>query len=123
MPFKNPQDRISYDKARRVRLREQRGEYNKKYTLNNPRFQRDRHLKQTYGIGIEEVKQMFISQGGTCAICMDKFKSKRHMHVDHDHTTGKVRQLLCPRCNRGLGFFKDSDLLLQRAVEYVRKWK
>jgi hypothetical protein len=62
-------------------------------------------------------KQMLEDQGGVCAICFNA----RFLAVDHDHDTEQVRGLLCEHCNRGLGFFRDSVLALESAIEYLQR--
>jgi uncharacterized protein YlaI len=83
--------------------------------------QRRHHLKK-YGITIEEYDVLFKKQEGKCAIC-DESKPVRkrdnNLHVDHDHNNNQIRGLLCDNCNKGLGHFKDSVPLLQRAVNYL----
>lgn len=74
-------------------------------------------LKYRYGITLEDHKQLFASQDGKCAICCEAFD--KTPHVDHCHKTGSVRGLLCDRCNRGLGYFKDSPVLLIEASKYL----
>lgn len=59
---------------------------------------------------------MFAAQGGVCAIC----REAKAEHVDHDHSTGKVRGLLCFNCNGALGQFRDRTDLMIRAVGYLR---
>lgn len=67
-------------------------------TKNNGR--RERHLKQKYGIDLKQYEVMLKEQNYRCAIC-NKHQShfKRSLHVDHDHKSGKIRGLLCFRCN------------------------
>jgi len=80
-------------------------------------------LKVSYGITPEDYARMFKAQRGRCAICRSKDsgqRSKRHLCVDHDHKTGKVRGLLCHRCNRGLGLLNDSLNCLGKATEYLK---
>lgn len=82
---------------------------------------RKNSLRRLYGITLEEYDLMFSNQGGRCAICMkhqDEFKKK--LHVDHCHTTGKVRGLLCQKCNQGIGLFNDDKDLLIKASEYLK---
>jgi Recombination endonuclease VII len=95
------------------------------------RDQRDLAMKRNYGITMEEYRTMFAAQGFSCAICGEAGKSpdtlvrsRRRgpsgvLVVDHDHTTGKVRGLLCNSCNNALGSFKDDPNLLQRAAAYL----
>jgi len=76
-------------------------------------------LLKRYGITIEEKWAMIESQGNSCAICKEPFKKTRFTHVDHCHSTGKIRGILCHACNTSLGGFKDSPKLLQRAIHYI----
>jgi hypothetical protein len=83
----------------------------------NPERWRDYNLKAHYGISAAEYDAMFEAQQGRCAIC--RKTSKRKLDVDHDHSTGKVRALLCWQHNTGLGSFNEDPDLLRRAIEYV----
>ncbi len=60
------------------------------------------HLKRRYGIGAADVERMLISQGWRCPVCLTALSLKA-AHVDHDHSTGAVRGVLCFNCNGGLG--------------------
>jgi hypothetical protein len=75
------------------------------------------HLKRRYGITAEDAEAMLAEQGGVCAIC----SVMPAEHVDHDHATGAVRQLLCFNCNGGLGQFKDDPDVLRAAADYVER--
>lgn len=90
-------------------------EKHKQWHKENPSFA----LLRNYGITLEEKLAMITKQSNCCAICKEKFGAMKHTHVDHCHTTGKIRGILCNHCNRGLGSFKDSPKLLQRAIHYV----
>ena len=72
----------------------------------------------------ELVEELLFLQGNRCAICEEPFKPKEGKRggsrADHDHSTGRPRGLLCVRCNVALGQFKDNELGLMKAVEYVR---
>ena len=83
------------------------------------RSRHNSHLKEAYGITIEQYDLILASQGGTCAIC-DGGTSKRHFAVDHNHKNGNIRGLLCARCNTGLARFMDKIELLRRAVRYMK---
>ena len=60
---------------------------------------------------------MYAAQDGRCALCW--LEPTTRLHVDHDHKTGRVRGLLCYRCNKGLGVFRDNVEALSRAGTYV----
>jgi hypothetical protein len=81
-------------------------------------------LRHKYGIDLPDYERMYAEQQGCCKICgTDKpgqnQNSSYSFHVDHCHKTGKVRGLLCDKCNRGLGYFNDNPLLLQQAIAYL----
>jgi hypothetical protein len=65
---------------------------------------------------------MFDDQQGVCAICKSEGDGKwKKLCVDHDHKTGKVRQLLCRRCNMILGQADDSISLFSEYIKYLQK--
>jgi len=74
-----------------------------------------------YGLTGSEYEELAAYQNWVCAICGKKETSKRgNLAVDHDHKTGKVRGLLCHKCNSGLGSFGDSPELLKSAINYLK---
>jgi hypothetical protein len=77
-------------------------------------------IEKVYGLTAEAYQIIFDWQGGVCYICHSPSRSRR-LAVDHDHETGKVRGLLCRRCNRDvLGFFaRDQIDVFQRAIDYL----
>ena len=75
---------------------------------------RRRHLRDSYGITPEEERYLLEEQQGLCPICGSAAEV-----VDHDHATGRIRGLLCQKCNRGLGHFADSPVMLAKALEYL----
>lgn len=75
-------------------------------------------LRKNYGITFEQYDAMFANQNGVCAIC-GSAGGKKKLHVDHCHTTGKIRGLLCINCNHGLGHFKDNEKLMLEAIKYL----
>lgn len=84
-------------------------------------YQRECYDKSKYNLLPEQKAEMIKSQDNKCAICNYSFGQKiGDMHVDHCHTTGKVRGLLCDKCNRGLGYFCDEPDILSKASDYVR---
>lgn len=93
----------------------------KRYNLTPEEQKRNSRLKQ-YGINFEDYDRMFIEQNGCCAICgKHQTKEKKSLHVDHNHKTGKIRGLLCQKCNHGVGLFNDNLDLLKKAIEYLDK--
>jgi len=74
-----------------------------------------------YGISVEDYEQMLEDQNGGCYICGKKPEGKRALDIDHDHSTGKVRGLLCSNHNRALGLLGDDISLMLRSVEYLVK--
>ncbi len=80
------------------------------------------HYKKKFNLTLEEINRMIKNQDGICPICKQKISNaKRKWHVDHNHTTGEVRGILCSSCNPGLGYFKDNIQILQSAIKYLKK--
>lgn len=77
-------------------------------------------IMSCYGITAEQYYAMLKAQNGGCWICGSNPK-KRRLHIDHCHKSGKIRGLLCMRCNRALPWFSDSPERLHRAAEYLEK--
>ena len=78
---------------------------------------KDSFLRKNYGISLGEYNDICQIQDGRCAICGEI--PSTDLVVDHDHSTGMYRQLLCATCNLGLGQFRDDPALLRAAAEYV----
>lgn len=76
---------------------------------------------RAYGITLAERDAMERHQGGCCAICKQIPPLSQALVVDHNHETGEVRGLLCERCNKSLGFFRDDPSYLLAAVCYLTK--
>ena len=90
------------------------------YRETHRREARGHRLKYAYNLSQEDYDRMFVFQGGVCAICGEAQKD-RNLSVDHDHVTGKVRALLCDKCNRGLGYFNDNPASLRKAADYLER--
>lgn len=80
-------------------------------------------MKKNYGIGFFEYDAMFKKQNGLCAICdaPPPNHHKKRLNIDHCHTSGRVRGLLCDACNRGIGLLKDSPDLMLKAISYLAR--
>ena len=89
--------------------------------------QRWRHASSRYGITPDQFQGMLSSQGGGCAICKVPLAGHRRdrdaPQVDHDHATGKVREILCRLCNTALGNFRDDPALVRSALAYLERWR
>jgi hypothetical protein len=94
----------------------------KAWAKKNPEYYADLHLRNTRGITLDEKRKMFGEQEGRCAICESPmpFTDAR---VDHCHTQGHIRALLCNSCNVGIGLLGDSVELLERAARYIERHK
>jgi hypothetical protein len=87
------------------------------------RARREYNLKRSLGLAPEVVSALVErSLHGVCEICgrPEAHKSKKALTVDHDHVTGKVRGLLCHKCNLVLGYAEDNPLVLQQAIVYLK---
>lgn len=98
--------------------------YRKKHTERYKIKARTNQLRFIYGIEPEDYGRMLSEQDGVCAICSGPpvntnppFNSK--LVIDHCHITGTIRGLLCQKCNKALGLFKDSPEILQKAIKYL----
>ena len=82
-------------------------------------------MKRLYGITGLEYNTLLKKQEGVCAICgtstptLNQDETRPNLYVDHCHTSGAVRGLLCGKCNSGLGQFNDNPELLQAAINYL----
>lgn len=135
----NSQHIADYQKQWRESHANERKAYAAAYYKNNPgrypkttseqnarnyeKKEREKHLVRKFGIDSKGYQDLLTAQNGKCAICgTDRAggKSKKgRFHVDHCHATGRVRGLLCARCNLGLGSFLDSVTVLEKAIDYL----
>lgn len=96
-----------------------------RYCRNNPekikKTYRKSHLKCLYDLSCEDWLKIWESQDGKCAICGKTFVKQSDAHVDHNHKTGKVRSLLCNKCNMGMGCFNDDSELTAKVTKYLNK--
>lgn len=98
--------------------------YKEKHKDRQRGLNRARSLRYKYKLEISDYNEILEKQNHVCALC-HKEPIKTHVHgrlvVDHDHVTGRVRGLLCHKCNQALGLFKDSIETLKRAVKYLKE--
>lgn len=81
---------------------------------------REAKLKERYNMSLDDYLILYESQNGCCAICGI---TKDVLHVDHRHSDGLVRGLLCGSCNRGLGLFKDNSNVILEAHNYLERFR
>ena len=93
----------------------------REYVTQNRHIVSGGMLKRRYGIDYDDYELMLKQQNGVCAICGKVDPYKRALAVDHDHSTKKVRGLLCNPCNTSLGKMHDDPALLRRAAEYLEE--
>ena len=82
---------------------------------------RNNTLKRKYKITVEDFDRMLAEQNNVCKLCgqQEKHKSKRNLTVDHCHITGKVRGLLCHRCNCTIGLARENVTVLKKMINYL----
>lgn len=80
------------------------------------------HIRRAYGITPADYDRMLSEQGGQCGICPASKPggNSARFHVDHCHASGKVRGLLCSRCNQMLGQAHDDVTILSAAILYLK---
>jgi hypothetical protein len=112
------------------RCRDCKNAYDKSWREKNPRYEierysrtrtqsREKHLVRKYGVSLAIYDAMLTRQGGRCAVC-GKLQDKA-FDVDHCHSTGNVRGLLCTNCNRMIGHSGDSPWRLRYAADYLER--
>jgi len=106
--------------ARREKSRAFRRDHPEKFK----RSVRSATLKKKYGISIDDFEKLLEAQGRICAICGSDHPGTTwglNLHVDHEHTTGRIRGLLCQACNTSLGKMQESPELLRKAALYIER--
>jgi hypothetical protein len=94
------------------------------YHHANPVKVKDGSRKRRYGIDNNDYDLMLASQDGKCAICttLAEDSPKKQLFIDHCHSSGKVRGLLCHHCNFVIGQAKDDIEVLKNAIKYLRNY-
>ena len=108
-------------------VRERILESSARWRERNPDADANKTLKRKYGITLEQYDKLFAAQGGVCALCKRAETTKRRkkgegrerLAVDHCHDTGRVRGLLCFKCNTAIGSLGDTEEDAKRVVEYL----
>jgi hypothetical protein len=135
MPIKDEAARKAYHKAYSAIWNKENKHkvaiYKKKYRASRPKewaiLEERKKTLRRYNLTLELYDEKLKSQDYKCAICgihqNDNTKNGKsiYLSVDHCHKSNKVRDLLCHKCNTGLGYFKDNTEFLLKAVDYLRK--
>ena len=120
----SPEARKEHNKKRGVRYREQQNRYREANKDRDYPVRREGNLKRLYGITLKEYTELYTRQEGLCKICNLREISKRGLlSVDHCHVTGKIRGLLCRKCNTALGLANDSVVILNTMIKYLEENK
>lgn len=113
-----------YNGFHRTECKECHKKLQKEAYRRNPDKWRDRQLRARYGMTLSEYTEMLANQDYKCKICsieQNENVLERKLAVDHDHKTGKVRGLLCTRCNIAVGFIRDNPGWAEKAIVYLNK--
>jgi hypothetical protein len=92
-------------------------EWQREYRKNNKELIRLQSAARTYNITIEEAQALYSTK--ECGICNRSISNNKNKCIDHCHSTGKVRGILCTQCNSGLGMFKDNEEFLSNAIKWL----
>lgn len=84
---------------------------------------RRKMLKSKWGMEPADFDRMLAEQGGACAVCSGPTKAGHHYCIDHCHTTGKIRGLLCHDCNMGIGKLGDTAASVAKALAYLNEFE
>lgn len=100
-----------------------RRDYDRERAKKTPDQLRDDRYRWKFGITLDDYHKMLEKQDGRCGICKSTEAGGRWgtFAVDHCHTTGKVRGLLCSNCNNGIGKLGDTVEALESALDYLRR--
>ena len=97
--------------------------YTKWYQGYKDTRKRDKHYMKKFGITLAEYNKILARQEGVCASCGTTGEEGRYknMAVDHCHTTGKIRGILCANCNRALGLVGDTSKGVRKLLKYIEE--
>lgn len=110
----------------RVKNRSEYNNYVAAWRAKNPDRQHKTEIKRRYQLSIEEYNAQLAAQNCKCCICgkqHDPTLKRGRLYVDHCHSTGKIRGLLCSACNSALGYMNDDIEILKTAIAYIEFYK
>lgn len=120
---KNAERIKQYSKAYSAKHAEKINRRSIEWQRNNPEAVLRIKLKHKYGITPDEMRSIMEKQNHVCAICgTDNFNNRgRCLEVDHCHSTGRIRGMLCSGCNAAIGLMKDNPVVLRAAATYLER--
>jgi Recombination endonuclease VII len=123
--LKHKERLVQEARDKRAKEPEKYKKYVHKWKSKNPDRERERNLAQ-FGLTIEDYDAMHEAQDGLCAICKQPETSSRdgkvyRLAVDHCHKTGKVRGLLCFKCNSAMGSFEKREIPLENVLKFLKE--
>lgn len=106
--------------VKRVEKLESTGEGEPAKRGRSPRgYDKRRQLKHKFGVSLQWYDEQVLIQGGVCYVCKRPPASNKSLCVDHNHSTGEIRKLLCHNCNVSLGMLKEDVDIMKSMIEYV----
>ena len=99
-----------------------KGGASQEYQRNKDKY-RDTYLKRLYGLSLEEYNNMTEQQNSLCYVCNQPPKGGKRLAVDHCHTTGTVRRLLCANCNTTLGLVNEDINIMNKLIKYIEEYR
>jgi hypothetical protein len=118
----HPEKVKEYNKKQYAANRDKQIAKTRKWQADHPELcrlmDRRHHLKTKFGLTLEQHKEMYLSQNGCCALCHEPIEYDS-VQTDHNHVTGKVRGLLCRRCNVFVGYLEKNEGLLYDAFKWI----
>lgn len=112
-----------YHHKRYLEKKEEINKKNREWYKNNPEKSRNQKLLYQYGITLEQRNEIIRAQNNKCKICLDNLNilDTKIIHVDHNHNTGKIRGVLCKKCNSMLGLSRERKDILLNAIQYLKE--
>jgi hypothetical protein len=110
-----------YRRVSRIQNIERKREWYFRDKASNPTKASNTALVRKYGITLEQKTEMWLAQNKTCAICPKALNTLFEAKTDHNHKTGKVRQLLCAKCNAHLGYIKEDFGIALKLAKYIQE--
>ncbi len=107
--------------AKRDKVKQQ--DYDKQRYETQSYKHRDREFKRKFGISLAEKQRIFEAQGSKCDCCGTTQEPAKGWSMDHNHKTRRLRGVICPNCNFGIGHFDDDIVKLKQAINYLEKYQ